>query len=320
MKKLFRKYKELPFEQKVIINTAFGLCFSAALTGGKLIIGFFTDFNLCRIALYTFAMLLAKFECLKGAKSEKRAFRVQNILISVFLFLSSVLYVAFMWRSLYTERTAAGHGIMYVSGLAFIAFLEFGLAVAGIIRTKNKGYFYRDIKIINFCIALIAVLTAQMAILDYTSTANVVKYNAFAGMGIGAFIAACAFYILIAPKISLVDRERCAFILKDGDKNGLIDMSLSSVSVPLCKSRVYGSFYYNAMVYGDKLDGNIEADSSLWKRMNLTLKIVCCIFSEILIFVWLAGRIVFFFRSVDLPRRLEAKLKKNGFEPIQILL
>lgn len=316
MKKLFLKYRGLPYEQKVIISTAFGLCCSALLTGGKLIIGIFSDYNLCRIALYTLAMLLAKFECLMGAKSEKRNFKTQNILISAFLFISSVLYVAFMWRSLYAERTRAERGIVYVAALAFIAFFEFGLAVAGIIKTKNKGYFYRNIKIINFCIALIAVLTAQTAILDFISPADVFKYNVFAGMGIGVFIALCAFYILFAPKISLVDRERNSFVLRDKDKNKLVDMGASSIKIPLCKSRVYGSYYYNAIVFGDKLDGKIEADSSLWKKMNAAAKIICCIFSEILIFVWFFGRAVFFLRSANLPGRLKEKLKKNGFEPI----
>ena len=47
-------------------------------------------------------------------------------------------------------------------------------------------------------------------------------------------------------------------------------------------------------------------------------KIVCCILSEILIFVWLTGRMIFFFRSINLPKRLEIKMKNSGFAKVEI--
>ncbi len=47
--------------------------------------------------------------------------------------------------------------------------------------------------------------------------------------------------------------------------------------------------------------------------MNVPLKILCCILSEILIFAWLAGRFIFFVRSVNLPKRLEKIMTENGF-------
>ncbi len=60
MKNLIRKYKELSFEQKTIIKTILGLCFSAILASGKLVIGLFTDYNMISIAVYTSGILLAK--------------------------------------------------------------------------------------------------------------------------------------------------------------------------------------------------------------------------------------------------------------------
>lgn len=84
MKKLIRKYKELSFEQKTIYKTVIGLCFSAVLVCGKLVIGLFTDYNLISIAVYTFGILLAKLECVLGVKTNRLTFKQRNILTAFF--------------------------------------------------------------------------------------------------------------------------------------------------------------------------------------------------------------------------------------------
>lgn len=49
MRNLIRKYREMPFEQKTILKTIIGLCFSAVLACGKLVLGLFTDYNMISI-------------------------------------------------------------------------------------------------------------------------------------------------------------------------------------------------------------------------------------------------------------------------------
>lgn len=319
MKNLIRKYREMSFEQKTIIKTILGLCFSTVLALGKLVIGLFTDYNMISIAVYTFGILLAKLECVLGIKSNKLTFKQRNILIAVFLFLSSFFYIGFMYRMFFIERTLKDNGMIFVLLLAFISFLELGFAIAGLIRTKNKGHLYRDIKIINFCIALVAILTTQMAILNLTSETDVVSIaNAYTGIGVGIFIALCAVYILFAPKISVVDREHNVFVLKDETKNKLINMENDTVEILLCRSNVYGSYIYRAIVQDGQVNGHIERGTTLWKRMHIILKIICCILSEILLFVWLFGRLIFMFRSINLPKRLERKMKNNGFAKVDL--
>lgn len=314
MRKLFRKYRELPFEGKMVWETVLGLGFSAAFAAGKLIIGSFTDYNLCIIAVYTFALIFAKLECVLGIKFQKISFATRNLLIALFVLAASLVYIGYMSRLFFIERPRKDYEMVYVLLLAFISFVEFGFAVGGIVRTKNNGHFYRDVKIINFCIAIIAILTTQMTILDFTATENTDFYNAFSGVAIGVFIAICAVYILIAPKISVIDREHNVFILKEKEKNVLVNMKEPATEIPLCRSRIYGSFVYRATVREQAIDGHIMRDKNIWKRMNFILKVLCIILSEILIFVWLFGRLVFFFRTINLPRRLELKMKRNGFE------
>ena len=83
MRKLIRTYKEMSFEEKTIVKTVIGLCFSTVLACGKLVIGLFTDYNLVSIAVYTFGILLAKSECVLGVKTNKRTFRQRTVLTAV---------------------------------------------------------------------------------------------------------------------------------------------------------------------------------------------------------------------------------------------
>ncbi|MGN1093608.1 MAG: hypothetical protein ACI4SC_01340 [Candidatus Neoclostridium sp.] len=308
-----RKYKEMSFEQKTVAVTIAGLCFSAVLAGGKFVIGLFTDFDTCSIAVYTFALLFAKLECVLGITNGKRTFKQRNTMIAVCLFVFSVLYVGFTARKFFLRRTPVQYDIVYVLLLALISFSELGFAISGLVRTKNKGHLYRDIKIINFGAALCAILTTQIALLDFKAAENVDIYNAYSVIAVGVFIALCAIYILIAPKISVTDREHNVFVLRDRNKNGLIDSGAANIELILCKSRVFGSYVYRAAVEGERVDGHIERAQSLWKRMHPIWKVLCCIFSEILVFVWLGGRLVFFLRSVNLPERLRQRMESNGF-------
>lgn len=317
MKNLIRKYREMPFEQKTILKTIIGLCFSAVLACGKLVIGLFTDYNLISIAVYTFGILLAKSECVLGVKTNKRTFKQRNILTAVFLFISSVFYIGFMCRMFFIERHIKSQSMVYVLLLAFISFVELGFAIAGLIRTKNKGHYYRNIKIINFCVALIAILTTQMSILNMYSESGVVNIeNAYLGIGVGIFIALCAIFILSAPKISIIDREHNVFKLENEMNNKVIDMDCETVEIVLSCSVVYGSYVYRATVKDGIIDGHIERNKSLWRRMHLFWKIICCILSEILLFFWLIGRLLLFFRTINLPERLERKMNNNGFVKI----
>lgn len=313
MKKLILRYKELSLRQKVVLKTGVGLCLSALLAAGKFLIGIFTDRSLCGIAVYTFAILLAKYECLRGLGEKKESSGRRNVLVFLFLFGGGFLYAAFMCRLFFVEPDDGRYGISYVVLSAFIAFCELGFALVGLLRNRGLGHCERSVRVINFNISLIAVLTAQTVILCYTRTAGRNVFNAYAGIFVGAFTALCAAYLLLAPKITVIGRERNVFLLRDAKKNDLIPMQFSAAEITLCRSFVYGAYVYRAVIQGEKVDGKIERRASLWKRMPVLLKIICCILSEILLFVWLIGRAVFWCRSLFLPERLAKKMERNGF-------
>ena len=208
--------------------------------------------------------------------------------------------------------------MVFVLLIAFISFAEFGFSIAGLIRTKSKGHYYRNIKIINFCVAMIAILTTQMSILNMMSITGIADIaNAYFGIGVGIFIALCAVYILFAPKISVIDREHNIFVIENREKTKLIDLNAETIIIRLSRSLIHGAYIYRAKICGDVIDGHIEREAALWKRMHVFWKVICCILSEILLFVWLISRFLFFLRSINLPKRLEIKMNNNGFAKVE---
>lgn len=98
----------------------------------------------------------------------------------------------------------------------------------------------------------------------------------------------------------------------------MIDLNAEAINIRLSWSFVHGSYVYRASVCGDVIDGHIEREPSLWKRMHVFWKVICCILSEILLFVWIISRLLFFLRSMNLPKRLEIKMNNNGFTRVEI--
>ncbi len=274
----------------------------------------FFDYSLCAIAIYTLVLLLAKFECVLGVKSNQRTLQRQNRLIALLLCLASLVYIGCMVQMLFVPRAVKSYNLQYTCIIAFISFAEFGFALAGIISKKYQGYYlYRNLKIINFIIALMAILTTQMVILDFTLTQNVDLFNACTGIGIGVVTILCAIYILYAPRIGVAGHEHQAFYLCVPTQNHLVDAHTTALTLTLCRSWLFGNYVYHASVHHDTISGNITRTPSLWKRMHISLKILCCILSEILIFVWLLARWLFFFRSATVPHRLIKTMSQNGF-------
>ncbi len=109
--------------------------------------------------------------------------------------------------------------------------------------------------------------------------------------------------------------ENCPYYLAGNSALGNVTSldKLVDCEVEIEDSTVYGSYIYRASIKDGIIDGYIEREQSLWKRMHIILRILCCILSEILIFVWIIGRLVLFFRSINLPKRLEKSMYNNGF-------
>ena len=112
---------------------------------------------------------------------------------------------------------------MWVAMIAVVvSMLEFIFTVKGLFYLKRRGYFFRNLKITNFCHALTSVALASVSIMSMIPFGKTrVTINGITGMICGVIILILSFYIFVAPRISIIDREHNVFRLIDKDKNKL---------------------------------------------------------------------------------------------------
>ena len=193
-----------------------------------------------------------------------------------------------------------------------IAFLEMGLAIRGLVKTKYRGHYYRDIKIISLISAMTAMMTAQIALLSFSSEEDMSVYNSYVGIAVGVITLLLAIYVYFAPEISLSDRSHQVFRPPNANVPFLPDGEILLVS-----SRIYGDYVFRFERKDSLLVGDIVRNPGLLRRMPLGAKIVCAVLSEILIFVWLIGYFITFFRTLNLPLKLQKRMEESGFEKIE---
>lgn len=315
---VIRKIFSVPYEKRLLISSTVTLIISLLIAVGKILIGAFSDVTMCAVGVFNVLLMSAKSNCVIGAIKNDGSFKRYNTFTAVFLFLSGAAYTAYMTVAIMLHLQMRSYDMWQAITVAAIAFTELGVAIYGLIKTKRRGHYYRNIKIISLVSALVAIMTAQMAILSFTSAADYAVPNSASGIAVGVVTMLLAVFVYFAPQFSSVDREHNVFELVRPADNKIIDTASNAAQISLCKSKVYGGYTYSASVSGGTVDGHIVREKSCWHTLPLAVKILCVILSEILIFVWAAGYVVFFVRSVDMPSRLEKLMTANGFEKAKI--
>lgn len=313
MIRFVKKYQDMSEQERMLFNSSFAVRVSALLITVKFIVGLFYDVFLLGISAYSAALLLAKFTCITEIKKGSVIGKSKNR-VFLFLFFASVLYLLFTWAIFLTGRKTSDNNIANVSLTAFIAFAELILALTGLAGNKVRGNCFLMIKVINLCAAFIAIMTTQIVILDFTGTYGTELPNALTGTAVGVFITLCSLYIVVLPYVSIYGKEHNVFKASNGKCEKSVSDMERFTEILLVRSTVYGSMVYRATVSEDSVSGDIVREKSLWRRMPLLWKIVCCILSEILLFVWLVGRAVYFFRTLNVVGKLQKLMENNGFE------
>ncbi|MBQ8405021.1 MAG: hypothetical protein IJX09_00065 [Clostridia bacterium] len=314
MRNWIREYRKHTYEEKLMIRTPFMIAGSTLLALGKMTIGLFSDYIMCAVGGFGLLLVAAKLQCVFGVRSKRRSFTWRNTVISVCLFTAGLVYMLYMLYELIAKPPAKEYSPVIAVLVAAIAFTEMGFAVYGLVRTKRKGHFYRDVKIISFISAMTAILTAQIALLSTFSENMQHYYNAFTGLAVGGVTVLLSIYVYFAPTLSIIDREHNIFVLIDAEKNRLITMDEQETELVLHESNIYGNYVYRAKIDGKRVDGHIVKGQGFFKDLHLAWKIILLIFSEILIFVWLGGYVVYYCKTANLPDKLKEKMQQNGFE------
>ena len=307
------KYNKMSFEEKTLFSTKFSIIFNAVLALGKCVLAIFNGIFFFVAGVLNIFFMISKLECYLGVRyPEKKSFTYRNTLIGLFLLFAGVQYGIYMARLLFTDVETMKYGMIMGISIATISFVEMGIAIKGLFNSYGKGHYFRNIKIINFCSALTAIVLTEVALMSFAYTLDSRVIDATFGLVCGGIIVLIAIFIFIAPRVSLVDREHNVYKAKSKDKILKVDR----YEVTLTCSKFYGNYYYVGAVSGNIIDGHIIKGRNPFFKWNIWIKITVLLFSEILIFPYAVGALVFYFKNGALINKLDKHMSDLGYEKV----
>ena len=308
MIKLIKKYQNLTFKEKTVFSAKFSLFSNSLLAVCKFILSIFKGVFFLVSGILNILILISKLECYKGIKEQKiETFAYRNKMVGLFVILAGIQYAIYMGRMLYSNIEVMNYGMRLGTLIAFVSFLEMGLAIHGLFKSYGKGHYYRNLKLINFCSALTAIVLTEVAITSFASEMDMRFINGIFGLGVGALIILIGVFILIAPKFSIVDKERNIYIMNDQTDNS------EDIILKLTNSKIYGNYYYKGKRSGNRVIGDIIQEKSPIRKWNIYIKILIIVLSEILIFPYALGAFINFFKGPKLIKRLDQEMFKKGY-------
>lgn len=305
MMKLINKYRSLSFEEKTIFSTKISIFTNSAFAIGKFIIAIFNGIFFVVAGLINVFIMISKLECYLGERyPNKKSFKYRNNMIGIFLLLAGLEYVIYMTRLTFTDIEVMDYSMFLGINIALISFIEIGFAIKGCFNAYGKGHYYRNIKLINLCSALTAIVLTEIAITSFASETDTRIIDGIFGMSVGVLIILIAIYIFFAPRISIVDREYNAYRLISGKEQ----YPEKEIKIQLTNSKIYGNYTYIGTINENIISGKIEKGKSPIRNWNIYVKILIIVLSEILIFVYAGGALIFHFKNANLIEKLDNKM------------
>lgn len=306
---LIDNYKKMNFEQKTIFTTKFSIVFNAFIAIIKFVLAVFFGIFFLVAGIINLFIMLAKLECLLGIYDHSNMkFEKRNLLISLFLLLSGIQYGIYMGRMLYSNVSIMDYDQILGIGIATISFIELALAIKGCFNSYHKGHYYRNIKIINLCSAFTAIALTEVALTSFASSNDTRIINGIFGIIVALIIIILSIFIHILPRISLIDRKHNVYIPITYNKE-----VENEVKIYLTNSNFYGNYYYEGKLINNKIDGYLVQEKSPLRKWNIYLKIMVIILSEILIFVYAIGGLIYHFKCARIIDKLDKIMLEKGF-------
>ena len=315
MTQLISYYRGLSFQQKTIFTTRFSILINLLLGIGKFILSFFLGIFFLVAAIVNFFIMLTKLECYLGVKyPNKKSFEYRNKCVGIFLLIAGLEYAIYMGRMIFTDVRIMNYDMILGIIIACVAFVELAIAIKGCFNSLGKGHYYRNIKLTSLCSALTAIVLTEVALTSFASEIDLRIINGLVGMIVGVVIVLISLYVFIAPKISVIDKEYNVYKLKESYKS-IID---KQIKIELTKSKFYRNYVYLGNVEGIKVVGNItQTKSPIWS-WNIYLLCLVILLSEILIFPYAIGALVFHFKSRNVIVNLDNEMLERGYEKVKV--
>jgi hypothetical protein len=189
-----------------------------------------------------------------------------------------------------------------------------GIAIKGCFNSYGKGHYYRNIKLTSLCSALTAIVLTEVALTSFASEVDLKFVNGIVGMIVGIIIILISIYVLIAPKISILDKEHNMYILKDNQKK-IFD---NQIRIQLTNSKIYRNYVYLGDISENKIDGHIIQEKSPIWSWNIWILILVFVLSEILIFPYAIGAFVFHLKCRNIIDELDSIMLVKGYQKITL--
>lgn len=310
MLKWLNNYRTLSFEDKTIFNTKFSIIFNLIMATSKIILSMFMGVFFLIAGIVNICLGGAKFYCYRGVRyPNRRSFIFRNRFIGGFIIVGGMQYAIYMARLIFTDVKIFNYDMLLGIIIALVSFIEIAVAIKGCLNASGKGHYYRNIKLVNMCSALTALILTMVALLQVEGKGDYRFVCGISGMIVGIGIVFIGIYVLYAPLISIVDRRHNVYRCDDKYEEDF--------EVLLTSSKFYASYYYKGVIKDGIIDGYIiKGKSPLFKGWNIFVIILVCILSEILIFPYLIGALVYYFRASSLVKKLDIKMKELGYEKI----
>ena len=309
MMKIVNYYRSLSFQEKTIFTAKLSILMNLILGIGKTILSFFFGVFFLVAAIVNYFIMLTKLECYLGIKyPNKKSFEYRNKCIGIFLFIAGLEYAIYMGRMVFTNVSIMDYDMILGIIIACVAFVELAIAIKGCFNSYGKGHYYRNIKLTSLCSALTAIVLTEVALTSFASETDLRFVNGLVGMIVGIIIILISIYVFISPRVSIVDKEHNIYKLKKG-----IEPIKEDIRIKLTNSKFYRDYVYVGKVVGNIIDGHIVQEKSPIWTWNIYILILVFILSEILIFPYAIGALIFHFKSRNIIIKLDNELFKIGY-------
>lgn len=308
IKKHILNYRKMSFESRTAFTTRFSLLSNIFLAIAKWVLAIFNGFFFFVAGSINIFIFIAKLFCYLQIKHDKKDNKIINNFIALSLMLAGILYSVYMGRLIYSNASVMNYSIILGITVALVSFIELGLAIKGIIKGSRKSLFYRNIKLISLCQAATAIVLTEVAIMSFTTDYNSSRVtNGIFGIVDVIFIILISIIIFMSPKLSIIGKEKRCYIEKNKSDE------TKSIEVLLLKSFWYGDYLYKGKLGNGKIEGTICKQKWKFNSLNIYIKILLLVLSEILIFVYFIGYIIYKIKEMFIINKLDTYMKDNGY-------
>ena len=319
MKKIAKNNEKYAFLKKYIRQLPyFTLLINFSVALFNIITGLFFNYSILIIGIFTLLISFSKLISLYSINKNKANNQNYNLLTAILIFISSLIYIIYMSLLLNNLNIRIKYTLVYSIFLALIAFTQLVLTIRAFFTIKVDTLARRNLLLIYFIGALTSLLTTQIALLSVNASSSIDTNfcNGISGISIGIFALIISLFITFSKKYSLIVNNNFAFKLIDCSKNKKIDLTNKDESLVLIKSKFYGTYIYIYTNKGNFINGNIIKVKPSIKNVNVFNKVIFILLSEILIFIYLIGYIIFLILLIFIKDKLVKIMKDNGFKLI----